>query len=130
MKRKRIDPLANDTDTLSWLQDAKPNRAAMSKRQRYESKRVRVRLDVPLAVKETLALLAGKLGTSSSQAGALLLAWGLLQYQGGDRGIHRGIEKRLYPSGHPRIEKGIDLSDLVTRLEKAVQDGVRELETG
>ena len=128
-KRKRINPLPNDSDTLSWLQDATPNRTAMSKRQRYEAKRVRVRLDVPPEVKEALALLASKLSTSSSQVGALLLAWGLLQYQGGDRGIHRGIEKRLYLSGHPRVEKGIDLSDLITRLEKAVQNGVRELES-
>lgn len=75
----RIDPAVRE-----WQQGAARNEAALTRRQRYDRERVRVRLDVPPAVAQGLEREAATWETSQSQLGAFLLGWALTKLHSGD----------------------------------------------
>lgn len=74
-----------DPAVVAWQRAGATNEAALTRRQKYDRARVRVRLDVPEAVAEGLEGEAASLETSQSQLGAFLLAWGLYRLHSGDR---------------------------------------------
>lgn len=82
--RDRVGGLKNlDPAVAAWQRGAATNQAALTTKQRYDRERVRVRLDVPPQVAAGLEREATTLGTSQSQLGAFLLAWGLYQLHSG-----------------------------------------------
>jgi hypothetical protein len=69
--------IRSDPAVTAWRESAVKNTAAMSRKEMADRERVRVKLDVPPAIKARLAAAAAEQETSESQLGAFLLAWGL-----------------------------------------------------
>jgi len=79
--QQRIGGLTNlDPDVVAWRDQAASNLATRTAKQKRDAARVRVRVDVPSWLKAALAAVASAEDTSTSQAGAFLLAWGLYMY--------------------------------------------------
>jgi hypothetical protein len=78
-------------------------------------RRIRVRLDVPPAIKRALARVAADLGTSSSQIGAYLLAQALTRY------LAEEPEVPVTRSASPRIQWNVDLTEVVARLASQLE---------
>lgn len=83
-----------DPAVVAWQQRAAPNEAALSKKQRYDRERVRVRLDVAPEILEGLAHEAQALETSQTQLGAFLLAWALYRLHAGDEDLAELLRSR------------------------------------
>ena len=81
-----------DPAVTEWQQTAARNRAALTRKQRQDRERVRVRYDVPPWLKEAVEQVAAELDTSISQAGAFLLAWALDAYRRGDGELLSALE--------------------------------------
>jgi hypothetical protein len=73
-----------DPGVAAWQRGAATNEAALSRRQRYDRERVRVRVDAPQAVAAGLEREAATWETSQTQLGAFLLAWSLHQLHSGN----------------------------------------------
>lgn len=98
---------------------AKKNRAAMSKKQKYDARRIRVRFDVPESVKELLVDEASDLGTSVNDLGAFLLVYALALYLGSQE-MDELLEAGKAFSRSPRKEIEIHLDGVLAQLQKAV----------
>jgi len=109
-----IDPGAME----ALIGGAKKNRAAQSKKQRYEQQRIRVRLDVPEPVREVLVGEAKQVGTSVTDLGTFLVCYALALWIEVDDGLHDLYVSRASKS--PRKEVEIVLDGVVERLQKAV----------
>lgn len=122
-KRSRIDPFAGaDPATLAALgKDAVTNRAALTSKQQRDTKRVRVRLDVPQTIKDTLATVAASEQTSTSQLGAFLLAWSLTLYLESDKKLCNLLQASTYFSRSPRIALSIDLTEVLKLLKESAE---------
>jgi hypothetical protein len=107
--------LRADPDTLAWLQHAAPNRAARTHKQQRDAERVRIRLDVPPLIKDVLERVAADLGTSSSQAGAYLLATALIAY------LQDQPEVPCVPSRSPRVAASVDLGPVLEALANSAE---------
>lgn len=92
-KRERKGGLTAGIDpaVAAWQRGAARNEAALTRRQRYDRERVRVRLDVPQEVADGLAREAAAWETSQSQLGAFLLAWGLHELHSEEGPLARAI---------------------------------------
>lgn len=122
-KRERVNPFAGaDPDTLTALsQGAVTNRAAMTAKQKRDGARVRVRLDVPQTIKETLATAAADEQTSTSQLGAFLLAWSLTLYLDGNKELKTLLQASTYFSRSPRVPISIDLEGVLKLLKESAE---------
>lgn len=109
------DPGALD----ALLGGAKKNRAAMSKKQKYDAKRIRVRFDVPESIKELLVDEASGLGTSVNDLGTFLLVYALALYLGSQE-MDELLEAGKEFSRSPRKEIEIHLDGVLAQLQKAV----------
>ena len=114
MSKRRPKPsiIQPDPDTERWASGAITNKAALSPKQKRDAKRIQIKIDVgqwPI-IKQVLDAIAQDLGTSSSQAGAQLLAEGMIQYLIDDHEIPR------LPSRSPRFRASVDLQPVADRL--------------
>ena len=89
---QRVGGLTLDPAVVEWQQTAARNMAALTKKQRKDRKRIRVRYDVPPWLKTAVEQAAEVLETSASQAGAFFLAWGLAAYRRGDPDLLEALE--------------------------------------
>lgn len=76
-KNARIGGVRIDPGVAAWQQDAAINRTALSRKQVADRGRVRIKSDIPEAVKAGIVAQADRLQTSESQVVAFLLAWAL-----------------------------------------------------
>jgi hypothetical protein len=83
----RVDPAVQD-----WQRSAATNRAALTKKQRKDRARVRVKYDMPPELKERIEAAAEHERTSASQFAAFLLIWAMEQYE--DQGSQTGAALR------------------------------------
>ena len=111
--KKRIAAL--DPGTQLWADRTPANKAALTRQQKADAARVRVKLDVPPAIKETLAALASENGVSSSGLGAYLLADAMIRY------IQDQPEIPVLPSRSPRVAWTVSLIDITNRLTNAAE---------
>lgn len=93
---QRLDP-----GVVAWQAEAARNKMARTQKQKRDAARVRVKMDVPLYVKEALAVVAAEEGTSSSQLCGYLLAWVLVLYR-----------------TKPRVREAIQLAKEVSRTPR------------
>lgn len=114
-KRDRTSIQGLDPGTADWANNAVTNRAARSNKQAADAKRTRIKLDVGTLIKDILANVAEDLGTSTSQAGAYLLAEALIRYLEDDPEIPRT------PSRSPRILWNVDRTDVEKRLAESAE---------
>ena len=104
-----------DPAVVAWQERAATNEAALSKKQRYDRERVRVRLDVPPEVLEGLAREAQHLETSQTQLGAFLLAWALFRLHSGDADLAQVLEANRAWSKAINVKYDLVLPESVLR---------------
>ncbi|HUX76965.1 MAG TPA: hypothetical protein VMY40_10040 [Anaerolineae bacterium] len=121
---ERKGGLQVDLDVERQLEQAVPNRAAQTWRQRYDADRVRVRVDVPEWVKGRLGELADHYGTSATQLGAFALAWWVLEHERGNEDLREVLADSLEVSRALRISRDVSLEEIVERL-KALESGAQ-----
>ena len=81
-KGERKGGLRVDPSVAEWQQGAATNVAALTKKERRDRERVRVKADLPVEVKRAVAQVAEE---AESQLVAFLVAWGLKRLRDGDR---------------------------------------------
>lgn len=91
-KGERKGGLRVDPAVAEWQQGAATNVAALTKKERRDRQRVRVKADLPVEVKTAVELVAGEAETSESQLVAFLVAWGLKRLRDGDRELVAALE--------------------------------------
>ena len=91
-KGERKGGLRVDPAVAEWQQGAATNVAALTKKERRDRERVRVKADLPVEVKTAVERVAGEVETSESQIVAFLVAWGLKRLRDGDRELVAALE--------------------------------------
>ena len=109
-----IDPGAME----ALIGGAKRNRAAQSKKQRYDQQRIRVRLDMPEPIKDVLVGEAKQLGTSVTDLGTFLLVYALALWIEENEDLHDLYVSQA--SRNPKKDVEVVLEGVVERLQKAV----------
>jgi hypothetical protein len=104
----RVDPAVQE-----WQEKAVTNVAALTRKQRYDRARVRVKLDVPAEVKAALEEHAGELETSGSQLAAFLLAWAMAELREGNRELAEAIERSKVWARALRFKFDLDPSEFL-----------------
>ena len=94
---KRVGGVRVDPAVAQWQHGAATNVAALSGQQKADRARVRVKTDLPVAVKAAVAAEAERLATSASQVVAFLLAWALHELHTGNPELAATLtEARVY----------------------------------
>lgn len=108
LQRGAADPAVSE-----WLGGAAQNRAALSKKQRREGARARVKYDLPPALKEAIDELAkrGDISTSASQLGAFLMAFGLRALLAGEPALHEALREGRSPARTLQFTHNLDIPE-------------------
>jgi len=86
-----------DPAVAQWQHGAAANVAALSRQQKADRARVRVKADLPVEVKQAVVAEAERLKTSESQVVAFLLAWALHELHTGNAELAAALtEARVY----------------------------------
>lgn len=107
----RVDPAIQ-----RLMDDAASNRATRTPRQLRDAERVRLRLDVPSAVKTRLAARAAEYHVSMSNLGAALLWYALLSSDDPTHPIHAALDAASTIARSLRHECAIDLAKFAEAL--------------
>lgn len=75
MAKRRVGGLRVDPEVERWQRTAATNVAALTAKQKKDRKRVRVKYDMELDLKQRIERAAEAEGTSASQLAAFLLGW-------------------------------------------------------
>lgn len=118
--RKRKGGLHLDPAVIQFQENAASNRSAQTARQKYDAARTRVRADVPEWLKDELDALAGELGTSRTQLGALLWSWAVTRYREADADLDEVLHSSMANSRSINVDVDLDLDQLVERHRAAV----------
>jgi hypothetical protein len=102
-KNQRVGGLATQTidpAVVQWVVAAAENKAALSKKQRQDRQRVRVKYDLPPWLKQSIEALANddQFDTSASQAAAFLLAYGVHRLRCGDQELRNALMAAKEPA--------------------------------
>ena len=96
-KPTRVGGMRVDPAVAAFQRGAATNMAALSRKQLADRARVRVKADLPVAVKQAVAAEAARLETSESQVVAFLLAWALYELHAGNPELVDALETaRVY----------------------------------
>jgi hypothetical protein len=96
-KPMRVGGVRVDPAVAAFQRGAATNVAALSRKQLADRARVRVKADLPVAVKQAVAAEAARLETSESQVVAFLLAWSLHELHAGNAELVEALETaRVY----------------------------------
>jgi len=79
MEKQRKGGLKIDPDVKAWQKNAATNKAALTKKQRRDGARVRVKYDLPPELKAAIEVAAKDYGTSASQFAGWLLLWAIMK---------------------------------------------------
>lgn len=107
-----IDPGGIDPAVAQFQQSAARNRAAMTRRQRYDAARKRVRTDCPQWLIDQLDAIAAQLNTSRNQLGAFLLAYAVHRYQEDDPELDDLLNASMAVSRSINVDCDLDLAAL------------------
>jgi len=108
MARQRVGGLRADPEVLAWQEQAATNIGALTKKQRQDRKRVRVKYDVSAQLKDRVEAAAKAEGTSASQLAGFLLEWAMTHWEDEESEIGRVlrdlVDEAKIPSRSMRIE--------------------------
>jgi len=105
---------------------ARRNRLVLTKKQVYDGKRIRVRVDVIEPVRDLLRETASGLGTSVNDLGSMLLMYALARYFEGDPALDELLEESKSFSRSPRKEIEFSSDLVLERLQKAVVKAAKD----
>jgi len=105
----RVGGLQLDPAVEEWRAEAADNPARLTRKQREDRQRTRVRYDVPAWLKEAVEEVATEQNTSASQAAALLLAWSLHHYRDRDPALLDAFFDNHEPSRTLRFEFNVKI---------------------
>lgn len=111
MAHQRVGGLAKanvDPAVADWLKDAQTNRAALTKKQKADRKRVRVKYDLSPELKSVIEREAKRIGTSASQLAAFLLEFAMKEARGGNAEIKAALADGRTPSATMKFEWNLD----------------------
>lgn len=103
LKKANVDPAVAD-----WLKDAQTNKAALTKKQKRDMKRVRVKYDLDPKLKGLIEAKAKRIGTSASQLAAFLLEYAAWKMAAGDAEIREALVDGKSPSATMKFEWNLD----------------------
>ena len=121
MGTRRVGGLRVDPDTKAWMDDAAENTAALTKKQKKDRRRVRLRIDCERYpwLKEAVEAAAYHHSTSASQMAAFLLAWGLRLWEQSDSELTDELLSHLRESKTLRFDRNLDIPQSVERVIRA-----------
>lgn len=97
-----------DPAVASMLREAEINRAALTKKQRADRKRIRVIYDLTPELKAAIEAEAKRQGTSASQLAAFLLAFAVREARAGNEEISTALRDGKTPSRTMKFEWNLD----------------------
>ena len=100
-----------DPAVVDFQKRAAQNTAALTAKQKRDRTRVRVKYDLPASLKDAVAVIGKRHGTSASQAAAVLLGWAVTRYAEGAEGPVVVFECGRETSRTPRFEWNVVLPD-------------------
>ena len=103
LAKAKVDPAVAD-----WLKDAQTNKAALTKKQKRDMKRVRVKYDLDPKLKALIEAKAKRVGTSASQLAAFLLTYAAWKMAAGDAAIREALVDGKSPSATMKFEWNLD----------------------
>ena len=108
----RVDPAVTE-----WQRGAAVNMAARTAKERRDAGRVRVRVDVPAAVKAAVEAEAQRLKTGESQMASFLLAWALAELRAGNKELARLLRENTLYARTLRFEYVLEIpAEVVQKL--------------
>jgi len=111
MAQQRVGGLAKanvDPAVADWLKDAQTNKAAMTKAQKRDRKRVRVKYDLNPELKAAIESEAKRQATSASQLAAFLLAYAVKEARSGNAEIREALAVGKSQSATMRFSWNLD----------------------
>jgi hypothetical protein len=111
MAKQRVGGLRIDPGVAEWQKGAATNLSSLSKKQRLDRARVRVKYDMPPELKELIESEAKKVGTSASQMASLLLLWAAKEYRQGNGELQEAIDEGRSIARTMRFEWNVALPD-------------------
>jgi len=122
---KRVGGLRVDPETKAWMDDAAENTSALTKKQKKDRQRVRLRIDCERYpwLKDAIEAAAEHHDTSASQMAAFLMAWGLRLWMQSDAELIDELLSNLKPSKTLRFDRNLDMPREVAR---AIRAGLEE----
>lgn len=122
-KKRRVGGLQVDPAVLEWQQQAASNPATLTRKQRADRQRIRVKYDMPIALKIALRQIGEREGTSASQAASALLCWAAEQYIAGHEQARACFAEKS-PARTMQFDWNIEISERrVSVLESFRHDG-------
>jgi len=107
MTLQRAGGLKLDPAVAAWQKQAATNTAALTKKQRADRVRVRVKYDLDQKLKDVIEAEAKKADTSASQMAAFLLSYAVYQLKH-DPSIRAAISESTSPSSTMRFGFNLD----------------------
>lgn len=98
-----------DSAVVAWSKDAARNKGVLSRKQKADQARVRVKYDLPPELKQEIEQAAREEKTSASQLAAFLLAWAMREYAGGSEELREALADAARPSRALRFERDLEL---------------------
>lgn len=111
MAQQRVGGLAKanvDPAVADWLKDAQTNKAALTKKQKRDGKRIRVIYDLTPELKAAIETEAKRQGTSASQLAAFLLTYAVRAAKSGNDEIKAALRDGKTASRTMKFEWNLD----------------------
>lgn len=111
-RQQSAAPPAVDPENRDWVEDAAENPATISNKKRKDRARVRIYVDVSPKLKAMLEQIAGwehGEDTSMSQVAEMLLTFGALAYQKGDRALRAAFNEGKTHARTPRFTWNVEI---------------------
>jgi len=109
--RERKGGLRLDPEVAKWRREAARNPAAMTAKQRWDSKRQRASYDLSHEIQAAVKAVARKEDTSASQVVEMLLAYALVAYAGDEGGVRGIIWSAKTPARTPRFSWNLEVPE-------------------
>ena len=110
-KRERKGGLRIDPGVQEWLREAARNPAAMTAKQRWDSRRQRASYDLTTHIQEAVKAVARKEDTSASQVVEMLLAFAMVAYARGDEELRGAFWGSKTPARTPRFSWNLEVPE-------------------
>lgn len=115
MANQRVGGLAKtnvDPAVADWLKDAQLNKAALTKKQKNDRKRLRVIYDLAPELKAAIEAEAKRQGTSASQLAAFLLTFAVREARAGNAEIKAALLDGKRPSKTMKFDWNLDAPEI------------------